>query len=376
MVKFNLLAVMAIALAVQADMDMMNKKLRGFLRKYGKKLPALKDPFYIKNPHTGLFENKKLRYNPTVKLNNWLTSWAKLLKVKRTKVHTRVITLESIGDYGCWCNFNSEERWKIKRVVSSTKMDELDALCKKLHDGYNCLKMDGVCNTEDGQDPIEGVKWKLDKRRFLSTNIASIKTACAKKFNRHPCQKRVCLLENIFIIDLFTLYQSQTPLDVQFRHKLIRVPEEFSPKEWDTMPFPVMLLGKKEFDFDTTTRCRAKPVPEEVLSVHQRYGGDEMIMDWVTTTSSTTTTVQGIFMESLFDSDIDAEISPTAKKEIPSSMCCGLFPERIPFNTKVSESFPKGLFHCCKNQNVFNTLTDCCSKDGSVSQSGQLGTCN
>ena len=48
-------------------------------------------------------------------------------------------TMDVINGYGCWCYFNDDHgKGKSKPV------NEIDAYCKTLHEGYECAILDGI----------------------------------------------------------------------------------------------------------------------------------------------------------------------------------------------------------------------------------------
>merc|ERR1712118_627542 len=52
--------------------------------------------------------------------------------------------VERLDEYGCWCYFyDNVGRGK------GTPVDELDGLCKTLHDGYTCAIIDGEAEGAD-----------------------------------------------------------------------------------------------------------------------------------------------------------------------------------------------------------------------------------
>ena len=62
--------------------------------------------------------------------------------------------IQQFDNYGCWCYFyDNVGRGK------GTPVDELDGLCKTLHDGYTCAIID---SEEEGQ---ECTPWEVPYRR-------------------------------------------------------------------------------------------------------------------------------------------------------------------------------------------------------------------
>lgn len=54
---------------------------------------------------------------------------------------TPISNLENIKSYGCWCHFDDDQAMRQGRGVP---LDDLDAQCKVLWEGYQCAEMDAL----------------------------------------------------------------------------------------------------------------------------------------------------------------------------------------------------------------------------------------
>merc|ERR1711887_381167 len=95
-----------------------------------------------------------------------------------------------LSEYGCWCNFENPSRGR------GIPVDGTDALCKALHDGYECAAMDR--RREDC------VPHQVDyvPAGFTALNEQVI-NQCNKFNRRKSCAAYACILESIFVHDFF-----------------------------------------------------------------------------------------------------------------------------------------------------------------------------
>lgn len=99
------------------------------------------------------------------------------------------VWLESINYYGCWCYFGLDHG-----KGKSQPVDELDELCKKLHDAYECIMMD---------DPT-CVAWDIDytlpsAMQLLYATPDQVPSLCASSNPGNDCHIKACTVEQNFV---------------------------------------------------------------------------------------------------------------------------------------------------------------------------------
>jgi len=122
------------------------------------------------------------------------------------------LSLAQASNYGCWCHDLAVHTGKGK----SKPLDKLDALCKRLSDGYDCAAMDAEaegetcaaweenytnedgdaieCGTLQTQEDVLALGFTQDQIQFLGINIVS------------KCTVQACKIEQDFVNKVAKLF--------------------------------------------------------------------------------------------------------------------------------------------------------------------------
>lgn len=97
-------------------------------------------------------------------------------------------------------------------------MNEVDELCRNLHYGYECAKIDHesslISLTGD-----ECVPWEKEYQVSTEFDEKLIRKDCNSKNKRDPCAQQACIVERYFIVQLFNLLlQAGSGHDAMFGH--------------------------------------------------------------------------------------------------------------------------------------------------------------
>jgi len=129
------------------------------------------------------------------------------------------LSLEPVQNYGCWCYSLKEHTNKGK----SKPQDELDALCKKLAEGYECARIDAEnegleCSAweeeyvgADGRrQQCSELKTEEDVAGIPPEFLANLGISVVSK-----CKKQACLIEQNFVEEVADLFldEFQSPID-------------------------------------------------------------------------------------------------------------------------------------------------------------------
>lgn len=109
--------------------------------------------------------------------------------------------LTLIENYGCWCHFDQ------KRSSNKGKpVDQYDELCRYLHEGYACLKIDH----EDSCDPLTTIYNSSTGSGGLDSSFTTERLVeeCYAS-NVSPCQTNLCIIEGYFVQNIFKLMFQQ-----------------------------------------------------------------------------------------------------------------------------------------------------------------------
>ena len=106
-----------------------------------------------------------------------------------------------INQYGCWCYFEDE----VGGGVGATQ-DQLDEICKTLHQGYECIIMDH----DDLGDPC--IPWEEEYNSAFSSGLAPFGLTMANLISEcenqnsgvDSCARKVCKVEGWFVLSYFT----------------------------------------------------------------------------------------------------------------------------------------------------------------------------
>jgi len=119
-----------------------------------------------------------------------------------------------INEYGCWCYFQSDHS-----KGRSGPVDEIDTLCKRLHDGYTCAIMD---STDLGN---ACVPWEINYNSatgagmIFSMDISTIRNECDVQNPDIGCPNWVCKIEGYFIQQLVLYFTHGGSINHQHRHE-------------------------------------------------------------------------------------------------------------------------------------------------------------
>lgn len=131
-------------------------------------------------------------------------------------------TLEPLTNYGCWCYFQ-DDHGKGK----SHPQNEVDAICKVLHDGYECAVMDGLAEGE----PCEPWTVEYESINSLGRFDNSLQVACEASNAGNNCAIRACVIEGNFILQVFATFLSGYTFDITLHHFGLEGNEPWNPDE-------------------------------------------------------------------------------------------------------------------------------------------------
>lgn len=124
------------------------------------------------------------------------------------------LDMDLINEYGCWCYF--EDGYGPGR---SKPVDEIDTLCKRLHDGYTCAIM-------DSSELVSGecVPWEISYNSAIGSgmimdmDISSIRQECDVQNPSNGCPNWVCKIEGYFVQQLVLHFTHGGLINHNFRH--------------------------------------------------------------------------------------------------------------------------------------------------------------
>lgn len=133
---------------------------------------------------------------PTILIESGMLSNRSATVVNNTPPKVQ-LTISNIWNYGCWCYLDNN--WGQGRGVP---VNEVDSVCKILHDGYDCILHDHKVEYPGERcDP-----WTVDYLPAvkLGRKPEEVETEC-KKHNNEICAQRTCIIESHFILSFFNL---------------------------------------------------------------------------------------------------------------------------------------------------------------------------
>jgi hypothetical protein len=122
--------------------------------------------------------------------------------------------MDLINQYGCWCYFQDGHG-----AGHGKPVDEIDTLCKRLHDGYTCIMMDSL---DLGS---ECTPWDIDYNSAVGTgmiqdmDIATIRAECDVQNPENGCPNWTCKVEGYFIQQLVLYFTHGGLIDHNNRHE-------------------------------------------------------------------------------------------------------------------------------------------------------------
>lgn len=98
-------------------------------------------------------------------------------------------TFDELNQYGCWCYFEDDHG-----MGHGQTLDDFDAMCKVLANGYDCIRMDNGASC---------VPWETTYQSGISTGIDNLQTTCAAGNAGDDCAINSCIVEGLFVLRLF-----------------------------------------------------------------------------------------------------------------------------------------------------------------------------
>lgn len=123
-----------------------------------------------------------------------------------------------IDGYGCWCYFENDHG-----KGRGQPQNDMDAICKVLHDGYECILQDADAVGEAGCIP-----WAIPYNSATGlgqipgseTAEEALRSACVQANMGDNCQARACAVENYFVVKVFEAFLQGVQLDTSLKHSL------------------------------------------------------------------------------------------------------------------------------------------------------------
>ena len=117
--------------------------------------------------------------------------------------------MEIFQQYGCWCYFGDE----LRNNGRSTPVDDIDALCKVLNQGYQCAVLDAQ---EEGDNDCQ--PWNEE---YTTSRVAldELDEDCAEKNAGSMCAIRACIIENWFVTNSVMLLMMGQRVDDAKKHR-------------------------------------------------------------------------------------------------------------------------------------------------------------
>lgn len=120
-------------------------------------------------------------------------------------------SIAQINHYGCWCFFQDDHH-----LAKGPPQNEVDKFCKILHNGYECAMIDSGDKNLPACSP-----WKVDynSSTMIGNTAQEVETNCMVS-NAGYCEQRACIVENFFILNIFSVFFTSTPFDPSLKHDL------------------------------------------------------------------------------------------------------------------------------------------------------------
>jgi len=118
-------------------------------------------------------------------------------------------TLHTIDGYGCWCYFGAEHGHGRGHPVN-----EVDSLCQWLHHGYECTMVDHFEENGEG----ECIPWEVDYTTGAKGDVDGIVADCAARNMGNNCATRSCIVEGMFVTNVFQKFFGGLTLDHTKNH--------------------------------------------------------------------------------------------------------------------------------------------------------------
>ena len=118
---------------------------------------------------------------------------------------------EEFNGYGCWCYFD-----ELHGKGKSHPVDQMDAFCKTLAEGYDCIQMD---EEEEGSMGDDGpcTPWEVF---YLPASIGdTVVEQCNDRNGENTCAARACIVEGNFISSLTLHFISGGSVNMDYKHE-------------------------------------------------------------------------------------------------------------------------------------------------------------
>jgi hypothetical protein len=138
--------------------------------------------------------------------------------------------LSIIEDYGCYCNFNSENNNRFREKAKGRPLDDIDRFCKALHDGYTCAQVDS--NKSEDKEQEQCTPWEVKYNSAFNNGLYhdlrmdQLSYLCKKANTKNSCAAMACQIEGWFVQSFFTYFANGGRVDLNnlkhsngFKHK-------------------------------------------------------------------------------------------------------------------------------------------------------------
>jgi len=215
-----------------------------------------------------------------------------------------LFTISSVANYGCWCRFNMYKPYK------GTAQDTVDEACEQFHKNYDCLHVDYSTSTPffrcNMDTPYSDVMTSIQDPFDDNTDYA---TACDNaNGGSNTCESTACYVDSIFVRHIVNYLKDNT--------------------------LNMTLSGWYGFD---GSACRNAAVAG--------------------------TTAAPIVATTAAPVAATTDPSATTATPIPSTACCGSYPNRFPYKVN------NGARQCCIDTTYNINVLECCA-NGSLAVIG------
>lgn len=152
-------------------------------------------------------------------LADWSIIQSDMGKMLNSSASPQTITqsdMALLNEYGCWCFFEADGKYGRSHPV-----DMIDAMCKRLHDGYECAAIDAAAMGE------ECIAWNVIYNSAVGSGLAAasmgideIRTECENVNPVEGCMQWACQIEGYFVQQLFLAFTHGTIIDENMRHAM------------------------------------------------------------------------------------------------------------------------------------------------------------
>lgn len=159
-------------------------------------------------PVAASFKRMQIEYNEILAAEQAAVTTPALADAPRA-ISTSDDTITMLENYGCWC-YAGENHGRGK----SQPVDEIDEICKTLHNGYECLILDAQAENVTCDKP-----WESNYRSANRIINVDLVENC-NRFNRNKsmCEINTCIIEGHFIRSVLNLMFQGGRISSKFRH--------------------------------------------------------------------------------------------------------------------------------------------------------------